>query len=82
VTSRSCGERWVLVSGRRRRVAHGRQKYNVPIPLLSDADKQVAGRYGVLTSRLGFTHARRDTFLIDPSGKIAGTTRTSTRRRM
>ena len=25
----------------------------------------------MLTSRLGFTYARRDTFLIDPSGKIA-----------
>jgi peroxiredoxin Q/BCP len=47
------------------------KKHNVPFPLLSDADKDVARRYGVLTSRLGFTHARRDTFLIDPSGKIA-----------
>jgi len=47
------------------------KKYQVPFPLLSDADKQVARRYGVLASRLGFTYARRDTFLIDPSGKIA-----------
>jgi len=47
------------------------EKYHVPFPLLSDANKDVAGRYGVLASRLGFTYARRDTFLIDPQGKIA-----------
>ena len=46
-------------------------KYHVPFPLLSDSDKQVAKRYGVLASRLGFEYARRDTFLIDPSGKLA-----------
>ncbi len=47
------------------------EKYHVPFPLLSDADKQVAKRYGVLTSRLGFSYARRDTFLIDPGGSLA-----------
>jgi peroxiredoxin Q/BCP len=47
------------------------KKYHVAFPLLSDANKEVAARYGVLTSKLGFTYARRDTFLIDPSGKIA-----------
>lgn len=47
------------------------EKHHVPFPLLSDASKEVAKSYGVLTSRLGFTYARRDTFLIDPSGKIA-----------
>ena len=47
------------------------EKYQVPFPLLSDAGKDVARRYGVLTSRLGFSYARRDTFLIDPDGKIA-----------
>ena len=47
------------------------EKYHVPFPLLSDASKEVATRYGVLTSKLGFTYARRDTFLIDPSGKLA-----------
>jgi peroxiredoxin Q/BCP len=46
-------------------------KHHVPFPLLSDASKEVAARYGVLTSKLGFSYARRDTFLIDPSGKIA-----------
>ena len=47
------------------------EKYHVPFPLLSDASKEVAARYGVLTSRLGFSYARRDTFLIDPSGRIS-----------
>jgi peroxiredoxin Q/BCP len=47
------------------------EKYHVPFPLLSDASKQTAERYGVLTSKLGFKFARRDTFLIDPTGKIA-----------
>jgi peroxiredoxin Q/BCP len=47
------------------------EKHQVPFPLLSDSSKEVAKRYGVLTSKLGFTYARRDTFLIDPSGKIA-----------
>lgn len=46
-------------------------KYHVPFPLLSDVDKDVAGRYGVLTSKMGFRYARRDTFVIDPGGKIA-----------
>lgn len=47
------------------------EKYHVPFPLLSDASKEVAGRYGVLASRLGFSYARRDTFLIDRKGNIA-----------
>ncbi|HTV84596.1 MAG TPA: peroxiredoxin [Dyella sp.] len=46
-------------------------KYHVPFPLLSDANRQVAISYGVLTSAVGFHFARRTTFLIDPSGKIA-----------
>ncbi|MFK2900101.1 peroxiredoxin [Dyella jejuensis] len=45
-------------------------KYHVPFPLLSDANQQVAIRYGVLTSAIGFHFAKRTTFLIDPSGKI------------
>ena len=47
------------------------KKYQVSFPLLSDSSKDVAGRYGVLASRLGFTYARRDTFLVDPKGNIA-----------
>jgi len=43
----------------------------VPFPLLADHDKSTAKAYGVLTSSFGFEHARRDTFVIDPSGKVA-----------
>ncbi len=46
-------------------------KYHVPFPLLSDADHDVATRYGVLTSHLGVHYAKRTTFLVDPQGKIA-----------
>lgn len=47
------------------------QKYKVPFRLLSDADSSVAKSYGVLTARLGVNYARRETFLIDPEGRIA-----------
>lgn len=47
------------------------QKYSVPFPLLSDADSSVAKSYGVLTAKLGVNYARRETFLIDPQGRIA-----------
>jgi len=47
------------------------KKYSLPFPLLADADKATAKAYGVLTSYpvIGEV-AKRDTFLIDPSGKI------------
>lgn len=47
------------------------EKYHVPFRLLSDADRATAKAYGVLTSTLGFSYARRETFLIDPDGKVA-----------
>ncbi len=47
------------------------KQHNVPFPLLADVDKTAARAYGVLTSKLGFEYARRDTFVIDPQGKIA-----------
>jgi thioredoxin-dependent peroxiredoxin len=46
-------------------------KYHVPFPLLSDASRQVAIHYGVLTSAVGMHFDKRTTFLIDPNGKIA-----------
>jgi peroxiredoxin Q/BCP len=46
-------------------------KYHVPFPLLSDADSKVATDYGVLASHGGMQYARRETFLIDPQGKVA-----------
>jgi peroxiredoxin Q/BCP len=47
------------------------QEHRVPFALLADADKSTARAYGVLVSRSGFEYARRDTFVIDPHGKIA-----------
>jgi peroxiredoxin Q/BCP len=48
------------------------EKYHVPFRLLSDADRAVAKSYGVLTSsKSGMSYARRETFLIDPQGKVA-----------
>ncbi len=47
------------------------EKYKVPFRLLSDADGSVAQAYGVLASKLGMKYAKRETFLIDPQGKVA-----------
>jgi peroxiredoxin Q/BCP len=46
-------------------------KHHVPFPLLADVDGGAATAYGVLTTRGGFRYARRDTFVIDPSGRVA-----------
>ena len=46
------------------------EKYHVPFPLLSDNEQVTAKAYGVLTSKMGMTYAKRETFLIDPHGKI------------
>lgn len=45
-------------------------KYHVPFPLLSDPQGVVATKYSVLTSHGDTKYALRETFLIDPSGKI------------
>lgn len=43
----------------------------LPFTILADAGKKVTERYGVLTSYLGMMElARRDTFIIDPQGRI------------
>ncbi len=47
------------------------EKYHLPFPILSDNTQDVAKAYGVLTSKLGFHYARRETFLVDPNGVIA-----------
>lgn len=47
------------------------EKYHLPFPLLSDANQEVAGRYGVLAQFGDMTVASRQTFLIDPEGRIA-----------
>jgi thioredoxin-dependent peroxiredoxin len=47
------------------------EKYSLPFPLLSDAQAEVAGRYGVLTRFGNMEVASRQTFLIAPDGRIA-----------
>jgi len=47
------------------------EKYSLPFPLLSDADGEVAKTYGVLKTMGTFRFAQRQSFIIDPDGKIA-----------
>ncbi len=47
------------------------EEYNLPFPLLADVAGKAADSYGVATRMLGMKLARRQTFLIDPDGKIA-----------
>jgi peroxiredoxin Q/BCP len=47
------------------------EKHGLPFPILADPSKETAKKYGVLKSYLGTMElAKRDTFLIDPQGKI------------
>jgi peroxiredoxin Q/BCP len=46
------------------------RKYSLPFPLLADVDGTVARQYGVLNSILGMKLAKRESFLIDPAGRI------------
>jgi peroxiredoxin Q/BCP len=47
-------------------------KHGLPFTLLADADKAVSKRYGVLKTYIGVMEmARRDTFIIDPQGRVA-----------
>jgi len=47
------------------------EKHGLPFTLLADPDKAVTKEYGVLKTYLGTMElAKRDTFLIDPQGKI------------
>lgn len=49
------------------------EKYHVPFPLLSDNTQTTAKAYGVLTysEKMKMSYAKRETFLIDPAGKVA-----------
>ena len=48
------------------------EKHGLPFTILADADKAVTKRYGVLKTYMGMMDmARRDTFIIDPQGRIA-----------
>jgi peroxiredoxin Q/BCP len=47
------------------------EKHGLPFTLLADSEKTVAREYGVLKKYAGLVEiARRDTFLIDPQGRI------------
>jgi peroxiredoxin Q/BCP len=48
------------------------EKHGLPFTILADSDKSVTRRYGVLKAYMGVMEmARRDTFIIDPQGRIA-----------
>jgi peroxiredoxin Q/BCP len=47
------------------------EEHSLPFPILADSTRQTAKAYGVLYKALGVMEvARRETFLIDPTGKI------------
>jgi len=47
------------------------EKHGLPFPILADSTKETTKKYGVLKTYLGTMElAKRDTFLIDPQGKI------------
>ena len=47
------------------------KKYNLPFPLLADNKAETAARYDSLTNLGIIKFAKRNTFLIDPQGRIA-----------
>lgn len=47
------------------------ENHGLPFPLLADSDGDAADAYGVKTRSFGMTHAKRQTFIIDPEGRLA-----------
>lgn len=48
------------------------EEQNLPFPILADVDKKVTTAYGTLKLYMGTLEmARRDTFIIDPQGRVA-----------
>lgn len=47
------------------------EHHNLPFPLLADTEGETSTAYGVKTRKFGMTYAKRQTFIIDPDGKIA-----------
>lgn len=47
------------------------EKYKLPFPLLADAQGEVAARYGALSDWVVVKLAKRQTFIIDPQGRVA-----------
>ncbi len=46
-------------------------KHTLPFPLLADTDGKLADAYGALRDLLVMKFARRQTYIIDPAGRIA-----------
>jgi peroxiredoxin Q/BCP len=47
------------------------ENHGLPFPLLADIEGKAADAYGVKTKMMGWTVAKRQTFIIDPQGKVA-----------
>jgi len=47
------------------------EEHGLPFPLLADTTHETAKQYGVLMQRGNMVIANRETFLIDPQGRIA-----------
>ena len=52
------------------RLADFSAKYRLPFTLLSDRDGSIAARYGSLINLGWWKFAKRNTFLIDPQGRV------------
>jgi thioredoxin-dependent peroxiredoxin len=70
LTALGAGIAGVSVDGTRSHQAFAK-KYSLPFPLLADAHGEVARRYGSLLDLGVIRFARRNTFLIDPQGRVA-----------
>jgi len=47
------------------------ENHGLPFPLLADTEGTTADAYGVKTKMMGWTVAKRQTFIVDPDGNIA-----------
>lgn len=47
------------------------ENHGLPFPLLADTEGATADAYGVKTKMMGWTVAKRQTFIVDPDGNIA-----------
>jgi thioredoxin-dependent peroxiredoxin len=47
------------------------EQHSLPFPILADSEKSTATAYGTLTTYKDMVLSQRDTFIIDPEGRIA-----------
>ncbi|HSM30242.1 MAG TPA: peroxiredoxin [Woeseiaceae bacterium] len=47
------------------------ENHGLPFPLLADTEGTTADAYGVKTKMMGWTVAKRQTFIVDPDGNVA-----------